>query len=129
MRTVVIVIVVLVVLVVLAIAGCLACGGGLLMFSKGMIEDGARQAIAGNEVIEEKIGTVESLSVNFQATGEAGGQNLFVLDIKGSKGAGQLIVQADAADPSKVMSAKLRMADGEEVDLDIGAPAPEPATP
>lgn len=52
-----------------------------------------------------------------------------MLDIKGSKGEGQLIVQADAADPSKVMSAKLRMADGEEVDLDIGAPAPEPATP
>lgn len=127
MRTVVIVIVVLVVLIGLCAGVCVGLPFLGVYMVKGVIQDAAQQALAGNEVVEEKIGTIESVTWNMMASGQAG-ENKAVFDLKGSKGTAQLITDLASGDSPTLSNFVLKLPDGEEIQLDIGAPAPEPAT-
>ncbi len=77
-----------------AVLACACCGGtsywgmtaGALIVAK---------TLEGNAVIDEHIGTIDSASFDFQATGEAGqkaggDQKILVFDVKGSKGSGRV---------------------------------------
>ncbi len=98
------------------------CGGGALMtqFGLGVLASEYEQQLAGNPVIEEHIGEIESLDVSWTATfreaqkaEEQGEESPFAFEIKGSKGSGTLLVRQDrAGDGTEIGSATLVMPDG-----------------
>jgi hypothetical protein len=60
-------------------------------------------------VVQEHLGDIQSLSVNYMASGEEsqkrGGGNVLVIDTKGSKGSGKLIaVQSPQPQPGNMFS-------------------------
>ena len=103
----------------------LCCGGGYLLFNAGMnvIGDQVKTQVQGHPAIQEHIGTIETSSMDFPASLKesekhgGGGNNRFVVHIKGSKGSGDIVGKQRPGQQS--LSEKvLRLPDGKELPLD-----------
>ena len=71
--------------------------------------------LAGNPVIQEHIGEIETLKISWMATGEAEDDAL-VFQIAGTKGKGRVTVVLDD-ETNSIRSGTLQMDTGEEYDL------------
>lgn len=105
-----------------AAAGVCCCGGGFAMFSFGMqmSADAVKAEVADNPVIQERIGPIESITMNIEKTGQYGGgaENTIAYDISGPNGSGILVVeQSDDIENMQIYSGRLITSDGEEIDL------------
>lgn len=112
---------------ILGILGCVAvvgafvcCGGGYFAyrFSTEMVGTIVKDAVAQDPAIEEHIGTIQTIDVNLGATGEAGGGNRMVFDVRGDKGSGQIEAVLSPGGQS-LDSAVLVLPDGERIDLEL----------
>ena len=105
------------------------CGGGILITQYGvsMLASEYERQLAGNPVIVEHIGEIESLEPSWSATIQEaqnadppGQQTSFAFEVKGSKGSGTLLVQQDkSGDGTGIASAALVMPDGTRHAIDI----------
>ena len=108
---------------VLGLGMVICCGGfGWWAFSQGtqMVAEFAKQEVQDHPVIVEHLGGITSTSMNFikstQETEKRGsGTNTFVIDVKGPKSEGELLVeQARNPQPGEMFSKiDLRMPSGE----------------
>jgi hypothetical protein len=100
------------------------CCGGVAMWgmstANSVIGQTLRDEVSDSPVVQEHLGDIESLSVNYTQSGEEtqkrGGGNVLVVDTKGSKASGKLIVeQSRNPQPGSIFSkVDLRMPDGKE---------------
>jgi hypothetical protein len=116
-----------------ALSLLLCCGGGLVLtqFTFSMIASEYQRELAGNPVIVEHIGEIQSLDVSWggifeeaQKAGEQGGQGSLVFDVEGSKGSGRIVVEPDqgqAGGGGDLGAGTLIMPDGNRYPLDPSA--------
>jgi len=116
--------IVLIVLGVLGVLGLLCCGGcGLFSyFSMGKGAEVIAKQLQSTPPMQQHIGQVQSASMNLsaavtEAQKHPNEKSLMVLDVKGTKGDGQLIVATEGAGNPTIKWAKLRLDSGEEFDL------------
>jgi hypothetical protein len=103
----------------IVVAGVVCCGA-IGMWGMGAVNNlmtkGMQAELGGNPVIQEHIGEIQSVSVNFAETqkmqGQGQGQDAAVMDIKGSKGQGQLLMTPVPGGEPKV---ELKLPGGETV--------------
>ena len=88
--------------------------GFFVDFEKQVAED-----IKDNPVIRRHIGTIDSIDIDWTRTGDEPGENVFVFEISGPNGEGTLTAECITidADREDVVSATLRLASGEEINL------------
>lgn len=81
--------------------------------------DQVQADIEGNPVILRHIGTIDSMEIDWSATGEEPGEDVFVFRIKGSKGQGLLTAECVTvdADHEDVVAGKLELSSGETYNL------------
>ncbi len=97
----VLIIVLLVILVGGGIVVCVCCGGMGWLGVQGVnaAADAVKASVEGDPVIQEKLGGVDSVSMNIQATAtyqqENNEQNVVLFDIVGPSGSGKLILNND----------------------------------
>ena len=104
-------------LLVLAMAALVAFGWGLF-------SDSAQSALQDDPAIQQHIGTIESMSLNFDGTSDAPGTNEFVWDVEGDKGKGRVLAHlVTDADGERLESGTLTLPDGREIPL--GEPVAE----
>ena len=107
------------------------CGGSVLLtrFGVGVIGAEFERQLAGDPVIEEQIGEIESMDWSFSGTIQEaqnaerqGGQTPLVFDVEGSKGDGQIVVVQDrgSGDGIGMESATLITSDGTRIPLNVG---------
>lgn len=133
----------------LGLLGALVCCGGMFFAYRagtGMIAEAFKEQLSGNPVIDEHIGTIESMSMNLTATTEYGQSTpgAMAFDISGSKGSGTIVIrqQPGADGQPGIGSAELVMPDGsrhaieiasepasidDDFQIDLGQPDAEPA--
>ena len=133
----------------LGVVGALVCCGGTFFAYKagtGMMAEAFKAQLSGNPVIEEQIGTIDSMSMNLGATSEYGQSSpgSIAFDISGSKGSGTILIkqQPGADGQPGIGSAELIMPDGsrhaidvasgpatidDDFKIDLGQPDAEPA--
>lgn len=113
----------------------LVCCGGCAFFGFWGMNKGAEliaQALSDAPAVKEHIGEIESASINYTATAEykeqyPDAENLVVVDVKGSKGSGQLIVNtSQGGGPEGIRWARLRLDSGEEFLLGDSRLNPDP---
>jgi hypothetical protein len=103
-------------------------GGGVLMVAlcAGLglwgwreVSEQFRMAMNENTVIREHLGEVSEISVDFTATGEVPGDDVFVYNVTGEKGTG--VVSAEFltvdADSERIASGTLKLPDGRVLEL------------
>ncbi|MGV3483954.1 MAG: hypothetical protein ACO1RT_06015 [Planctomycetaceae bacterium] len=115
------------------IGGALVCCGGgyfAYQFSSQMAGSAVKDVVANDPAIVEHIGTIENISLNLGATGNAGGGNKVVFDVSGDKGSGQLeVVMDNNPGGQTVNSCVLVLPNGERHDVVIaGQGEAEPET-
>jgi hypothetical protein len=103
-------------------ASFLACCGGfvaLAYFGKTVSEQELADQLRDNPALQEHIGDIEQLSLNFIATAAIEDEDIEVYDVQGTKGKGKITVKTsslmDADD--EIIWAKLRLDSGETVEL------------
>ena len=111
---------------VLAVGGAVfCCGGGYFAYraGTGMMADIFKEQLVGNPVIEEHIGTIESMSMNLGATTEnaENSPGSIAFDIGGSKGSGTILIQQQQGADGQpgIGSAELILEDGSRHAIDI----------
>jgi hypothetical protein len=116
-----------------SIAGVLGllvcCGGGAMMipFGISILTSDYQQQLAGNPVIVEHIGEIESLEMSWSATFEEaqksdgqGSAAPIAFEVKGSKGSGTLLIQQDqSGGGGGIKSATLVLPDGTRHPIDV----------
>ena len=133
---------------VLGVVGALVCCGGGYFAMKagtGMLAEVFKQQLIGNPTIDEHIGDIESMEMNFGATQQHAdeSQGAIAFDISGSKGSGTILIKQDpSGDGTGIATAELIMSDGsrhpvdveggggvlnEDFKIDLGQPDTEPA--
>ena len=103
--------------------------GSFGLWGWNMFVEQTREALDANPVIAEHIGEIEEIEVDLEATGLAPGDDVFVFTITGSKGSGSVTAEMVTVDEDteEIASGKLRLPDGQEIDLLEGAePVAEP---
>lgn len=95
------------------------CGGCFYVASKGisMQADMVKAEFSTHPKVKEHLGELETVSTNFTKTGELGEPEVIVFDAVGSKGTGELIVKPNNNQPGEYITARLRLANGDEIDL------------
>tara|TARA_R110002049_G_scaffold4601_4_gene31955 strand:+ start:231782 stop:232312 length:531 start_codon:yes stop_codon:yes gene_type:complete len=133
----------------LGLVGALVCCGGTFFAYKagtGMMAEAFKSQLADNPVIEEHIGTIDSMSMSLGKTSEyaESSPGSLAFDISGAKGSGTVLIkqQPGADGQPGIGSAELIMSDGSrhaiEIDggsaiidddfkIDLGEPDAEPA--
>jgi len=107
---------------------CAGCCGGLTWFgfSAGtqVLAQALRQEIAGNADVQEHLGEINSMKVNFMESAEekrkrGGTDNWLVLDAQGTKGSGKFIVESSPTpQQGNVFShIELRLPDGKTIPI------------
>lgn len=104
----------------LGVVGALVCcGGGYALFNvgTGMLAEAYKTQLAGNPVIEEHIGQIESMDMNLTKTAQEGQnskQEMLAFDITGTKGSGTIMIKQDKSggDGTGIESAELILSDG-----------------
>jgi hypothetical protein len=110
------------------LVGCSGCGGLMMwggMNAMNLVASTLKPTLQSDPVIQEHIGDIQSLNMNFVATGQEGeknkqpaGQERVVFDIKGSKGSGQVVGKVEPAGQQvKLGNGELRMSTGEKFPL------------
>lgn len=101
--------------VVLLCGGC--CVGAIFIFLN-QVEQGARQDLAANPVVQEHIGEIQSFEMRRVDSLNADG-DYFVFDVVGAKGSGTIEAECldDGEGTYEVWSGELRMNTGETYDL------------
>jgi hypothetical protein len=108
-----------------ALAAVLCCGAlgyfgfGLASFGMGVVAEQVKTDLRGNPVIEEHLGTITSIEVDWTASAAAEGEDEFVFDVEGPKGKGRLRVVTVTIDQNTedVVSGTLELSSGETYDL------------
>jgi hypothetical protein len=100
----------------------LVCGGGgVWLFRIGLqvLSSQIEDELAGNPVLVEQIGDIESFEVDFARSVRHEDSDTFVYRVRGSKGNGRVVVkQATEADGTvRILSAELHMSSGEVFNL------------
>lgn len=120
----------LIAFLVTGVLGVVVCCGGVVMLMNlglGVLASEYERQLAGNPVMEEQIGEIESFEHSMSGTftaaqqaEEAGDQTPLAFEVKGSKGEGQvLILQDQSGDGTGIASATLVMPDGSRFPLDV----------
>ncbi|MCC9604258.1 hypothetical protein LOC68_00010 [Blastopirellula sp. JC732] len=73
-------------------------------------------AIEGDPTIEKMLGTISKCEMNLTASMGEDDPNIFVYDVEGDKGSGQVLIEFN--DDEDIVSAKLKK-DGQEIDLKV----------
>jgi hypothetical protein len=116
-----------------SIAGVLGvmvcCGGGVMLIFVGVsfLADEYQRQLAGNPVIIEHIGDIESMEASWSATieeaqkaGDQGTGAPVAFEVEGSKGSGTLLVEQDqSGGGSMIKSATLILPDGTRIPIDV----------
>ena len=110
----------------LGVGGLIVCGccGAVMWMGFNEFNKAMQQEVAGHPAIQEHIGEIESTSMDFMASAEAtekqgGGNNIIVMDVKGSKGSGELVgVQNPNGTPGNMFSKiDLKTSTGEVISI------------
>lgn len=99
----------------LTLSALVASGCGLLAGFEQQVADD----IQNNPVIVRHIGDITTIDIDWSATGEEPGDDVFVFQLTGTKGDGLLTAECITvdADHEDVVSGSLRLPSGESVDL------------
>ncbi|QDU31957.1 hypothetical protein ETAA8_71190 [Anatilimnocola aggregata] len=109
-----------------ALLVCCSCGGiGYFGFNQalGMVAQQIKPQLQTDPVIQEHIGTIDTLSMNMTKSVSEAEQNkkqgFLVFDIKGEKGSGIVMGRVDQTNPqqARLAEGELRMADGQSFPL------------
>ena len=105
----------------------LICGGcciGTMFYGLGQLESETRAALSENEVIQERIGEIQTCDMDWMASMQKSGQgeeDTFVFDVAGDKGKGKVVAFVlQAGDDFYIDSGTLTMEGGESFDLIAG---------
>lgn len=98
--------------------GC-ACCGGLAYVGMGMFSEQAMVQIRENPEVVEHVGEVREGKLNWGASFSHNDVDVFVFDVKGPKGSGQVTAsfETSSADEEVLNSGEIKMASGETYDL------------
>lgn len=103
------------------------CGAGYFLVDAGkkMIADGAAQELRDNPIVQEHIGEIDEIEIDFgEVISNAQDQDeddlsiTFVFRVKGSKGSGKILMRQDDGDEA-IASAQLVMDDGTQYELPL----------
>lgn len=115
--------VIIAVLAVLAIFCCLCCSGifALYKVGEGMVVSEVQSAIEQAPEMQEEIGDIDSMSVNYGKSFDEDDYDVDVFDVEGSRGSGYVRVKhvADANDEEQVIWAELHLEDGRTIPLTL----------
>jgi hypothetical protein len=107
--------------VVLVLAGCICCGGAAYFGMQIVTEEVAEQ-LRYHPVVLEQLGEVEEFKVNWaKSINEDDNMDLWVYDVKGTKGSGVITCEhvTNDAGNEEILWATLKLPDGREFDLDL----------
>jgi len=95
------------------------CGGCFYVVNKGigMQADMVKAEFSTHPKVKEHLGELQTVTTNFTKTGELGENEVIVFDASGSKGDGELIVKPNNNQPGEYSMARLRLPNGDEIDL------------
>ncbi|TWU43117.1 hypothetical protein Q31b_21540 [Novipirellula aureliae] len=106
------------------VGGLVCCGGGYYLFqmAQGMIGDQIKNQVAEDPTIQEHIGEIASIKMNYSQTAAAIEEkpDAIAFDIAGDKGTGVLVVQQDKSVPGEtyaLRSAELILPNGDRHQL------------
>ena len=103
------------------------CGG--IYFLLNFLTDSYQQQLAGNPVIEEHLGEIESMQMNLTKTAEAAENadgETFAFDVNGSVASGTVLIRQDpSGDGTGIASAELILQDGSRYPIPLEGGAPE----
>ena len=113
----------IVALVVGLVVGCgvlaALCCGGLFLFGTRTVAEQVKTDLRGNPVIEEHLGPIDTIELDWIASQNAPGEDEFVFDVEGPKGTGriQVVTETVDAETEDVVSGTLELPNGETYDL------------
>lgn len=115
--------VIIAILAVLGVFCCLCCSGifALYKVGEGMLVSEVQTAIEQAPEIQEEIGDIESMSINYGKSFDEEDYDTDVFDIEGNRGSGYLRIKhvTDANDEEQVIWAELNMDDGRKIPLTL----------
>jgi hypothetical protein len=121
----------------LAVFGC--CGGTVatMYFTLSVLSEEYQRQLAGNPVIEEHIGDIESMEFSWTGTveeaqnsGNQGAGAQIGFEIKGSKGSGRVLIeQGQGGGGNMIKSGTLILPDGTRIPIDVSAAPGETVLP
>ena len=104
-----------------ALLAVLCCGGfgGLAYFGLNLVKTEVRNQVRDHPVVVEHIGEIQTFDINLTESGAAADSDTFVYEVAGTKGRGVLTVKhvTDDDGAEQIVSAKLRLPDGQEHDV------------
>ena len=104
-----------------AVLGLLCCGGGTGLFFLGMgaLEGEILDDLAGNPVLNERLGGLTDVETRFVDSARVDGEETFVFTLTGPDGAGRATLDTYETDDgvTHVKAGTLRLPDGAEYDL------------
>ena len=100
----------------------LCCGGGagVVYFGMGIMAEEIKILVRDDPVLREHLGEVQRFETDWMASAAEPDDDTYVYQVQGTKGSGELRVKSitDDEGDEQVISAKLRLKDGTEVQLD-----------
>lgn len=109
-----------------AIGGALVCCGGgyfLVNFATTQLATQFRAPVQNSPEVAEHIGEIEDMTLSFRAMQVAGDQGKLVFEVKGSKGAGKVVVDMAKAEDDPDNAFELVLSDGTRLpmtEVDLG---------
>jgi hypothetical protein len=102
----------------------ICCGGGVWLARLGMNITSAdiENQVRDNPAIKEHVGTIQKLEVDWAKSLAEDDYDIWTYDIEGSKAKGELIVESTSdfdSESEVIVSAKLRLSTGEDIELTI----------
>lgn len=114
------------------IVGLLCCGG-IGYVTTNVMSTKVELKLRDNAQIREELGELSSVRINFLKSTTRNDSDVWVYDLSGAKGKGELTIQrtADFENDQNFRTATLRLSDGKTVEIDLNPEAvdPEPETP
>ncbi len=110
---------ILVVVAVVIGGGTLACCGGFVYFGLNLMSAEVETELRDNARLREHIGELQELTMNFTRSLANDEDDIFVYNVRGTKGSGELTVHHITGDDGKeiVLAASLRLPDGRTIEL------------
>lgn len=109
---------------VVSLLGVLVCCGGFVafMYSFGQLMSAEiEMELRDHPKIQEHIGEIESMSMDFSKSMAIEGEDVYVYDVQGDKGSGELTVESitNWEGTEEVVDASLRLPDGRVIELEV----------
>lgn len=101
------------------------CCGGFVYAGMGIVAEQVRTDLRGNGVIDEHLGPITSIEVEWMSSLAAPGEDEYVFNVEGPKGTGRVQVVSETVDAGaeKVTSGFLELPNGDRHDLFPGEAA------